>query len=263
MDGVTLRAALPANHPLNKIGNTALGIARLGLTVISGCEMEVPASAPQLGHEVPDSKPPKAGEDSTAATATATATATSANQDGRKRKLDHDGFRMSKYFKICSIVKELRPFFVEVDIKPDFLFCVCKVSRTPNFRDGKYAFGPSVATIDASIPANFYGLYTLSQVNFESLVQHSNIGMKSLIELTKQLRTETSIAECCETPVKEPLSAVVKEENIEKHPEGHKQAPPPPLPGEDRAASVNAIENGIRGSLEESLLNNAKSISEK
>ncbi|KAI0510003.1 hypothetical protein KFK09_010603 [Dendrobium nobile] len=164
--------------------------------------MEVPASAPQLGHEVPDSKPPKAGEDSTAAAATAATTVASANQDGRKRKLDHDGFRMSKYFKICSIVKEMRPFFVEV-------------SRTPNFRDGK--------------------------------VSHEiQIRMKSLIELTKQLRTETSIAKCCETPAKEPLSVVVKEENIEKHPEGHKQALPPPLPGEDPAASVNAIENGIR-----------------
>ncbi|KAH0462176.1 hypothetical protein IEQ34_009751 [Dendrobium chrysotoxum] len=192
--------------------------------------MEVPASAPQQGHEVPDSKPPKAGEDSTAA-ATATTTVASANQDGRKRKLDQDGFRRSKYFKICSIVKELRPFFVEVDIKPDFHFCVCKVSRTPNFRDGK--------------------------------VSHEiQIRMKSLVELTKQLRSETSIAKCCETPVKEHLSAVVKEENIEKHPEGHKQAPPP-VPGEDPAASVNAMENGIRGSLEESLLNNAKSISEK
>ncbi|KAL0918267.1 hypothetical protein M5K25_010266 [Dendrobium thyrsiflorum] len=145
--------------------------------------MEVPASAPQQGlQEVPDSKPPKAGEDSTAA-ATATTTVASANQDGRKRKLDHDGFRRSNYFKICSIVKELRPFFVEV-------------SGTPNFRDGK--------------------------------VSHEiQIRMKSLVELTKQLRNETSIAKCCETPVKEPLSAVVKEENIEKHPEGHKQAPPP------------------------------------
>lgn len=166
--------------------------------------MEAPTSSPKPGQELLHSKPPNIGEVAAAGVATA------AEQDGKKRKLNHDGFCSSKYFKICSIVKELRPFFVEV-------------SRTPNFRDGKVA-------------------------------HEIQIRMKTLVELTKQLRSETSaITKCSEIPAKEPLSAVVKEENIEKQQKEENKAPQP-QPGENPAVSVNAMENGIRGSLEESVM---------
>ncbi|XP_020570775.1 uncharacterized protein LOC110017944 [Phalaenopsis equestris] len=166
--------------------------------------MEAPPSTPQQAQEVPRSKP---------ANAAAAAVVVTAEQDGKKRKLDHDGFRGSKYFKICSIAKELRPFFVEV-------------SRTPNFRNSKAA-------------------------------HEIQIRMKTLAELTKELRSETSsLSKRYDISLKEPFSSVVKEEKIEKEQEGEKQVSLP-------EPSVDPAENGIKGLSEESLLDNVKSISEK
>ncbi|PKA59440.1 hypothetical protein AXF42_Ash019594 [Apostasia shenzhenica] len=54
------------------------------------------------------------------------AAAAPAPQDVKKRKIDDDGFYSTKYFKIRSIINDLRPFFVEV-------------LQTPNFRESKAA----------------------------------------------------------------------------------------------------------------------------
>ncbi|KAF8379500.1 hypothetical protein HHK36_028936 [Tetracentron sinense] len=41
----------------------------------------------------------------------------------KKRKLDNVDFHNSNYYKICTVIKELRPYFIEVLRTPDFRNC--------------------------------------------------------------------------------------------------------------------------------------------
>ncbi|KAG0448886.1 hypothetical protein HPP92_021735 [Vanilla planifolia] len=129
--------------------------------------------SPPRGQEAKLSKPRNPEERGSAAA--------SADRDDKNIKLDHAAFHNSKYFKIRSIVKDLRPFFVEV-------------SQTPDFRKSGAA-------------------------------QEIQRGMKNMIELIKELRSESaSVTNHKETSVEHTSSETIKEEHGDKQEEREKQA---------------------------------------
>ncbi|KAK8944827.1 hypothetical protein KSP39_PZI008654 [Platanthera zijinensis] len=81
--------------------------------------MERPTDPPPQAHEGHESKSlPPEGANPVAVSVVADAAAAAPNSN--KRKTDIDGFKNSEYCKVRAIVKELRPFFMEVMDAPDF-----------------------------------------------------------------------------------------------------------------------------------------------
>ncbi|KAL0913722.1 hypothetical protein M5K25_017203 [Dendrobium thyrsiflorum] len=76
--------------------------------------MEGPTVASRQGQEAREPKPNPSNQEG------AEAIAATANASDNKRKPDNGGFHNSEYVKVRALVKELRPFFMEVLHTPDF-----------------------------------------------------------------------------------------------------------------------------------------------
>ncbi|PKU78455.1 uncharacterized protein LOC110102953 [Dendrobium catenatum] len=76
--------------------------------------MEEPTVASRQGQEARERKPNPSNQEG------AEPIAAAANASDNKRKPDNGGFHNSEYVKVRAIVKELRPFFMEVLHTPDF-----------------------------------------------------------------------------------------------------------------------------------------------
>ncbi|KAI0500583.1 hypothetical protein KFK09_018797 [Dendrobium nobile] len=76
--------------------------------------MEEPTVASRQGQEAREAKPNPSNQQG------AEPIAATANASDNKRKSDNVGFHNSEYVKVRAIVKELRPFFMEVLHTPDF-----------------------------------------------------------------------------------------------------------------------------------------------